>query len=852
MSDSVPASNGVNTTELIGKWNHIVRQVPSWCRHDVVNSTSTSTSTSSPTSLSLTQSNSHKWKWTDSDTKLCSMPVIPHDVRRASLGATLDMTQHGIPVSGESFPVTIDPFASTPPQGSALTTSESDLPIQSATAIHSDADHIAADDEHDSAEPGSDSGDSQGYTELDESFNGMISQVRDDGFSESNLRNSTRPSQVFRILAEIRASVKASNPSLHQTMVADASLWKHQETAVEDLVYQGLPKLMRAELWFVWSSAHTLRDMYPPGYYSRILARPSNWIPHIAYDIRKDIPRTMAAERLPRKKLERILNASALHNPIIGYCQGLNIVAATLLTVFAECPTLKEEDVFWTFTAILQRRASFYTTNMTGCVLNTRVMADLAAFYEPELVAHLDSYKLSLSNLCASWVLCLLIDAPLPMHQAIRVWDLYLLHGESMIFRSILAILRVYRSEILETTSSDAIFAVFITKVGRELDLNQLLEIVRNDYSTQDISRIMVGLREYHSDDVLTEQLRLRTAQVRRMVQQTSFNEDEIQRLWEIFLSPSPWNILQDGCISSVIHFQKAFTIAVFGPRASVYERLSRPSTSFSSFEPSILTPRAVTNGYMSGVTTRLFHIMDFHGLEMLDFFDFIKGVEVFTKSSRSQRLRMCFCFFDLKGDGFIDPDELRAVLGMFHRMYHGLRTATLEMELFCEMVWERVKAGLFVSNRLRHASATSPNQSPKAVAESKLTKPSKKKDPARRPPMRPPTRPKRPANHPSRRRQATKEDGTNATATTSSSLSSSSSSLSSTAANSNTSSDQTASEHLLRLSYAEFCDIIHLHPLVLDFFQLDEISVISRPIDSSMSSSPSATSSLASSSSLG
>ena len=68
--------------------------------------------------------------------------------------------------------------------------------------------------------------------------------------------------------------------------------------------------------------------------------------------IGKDIDRTFPGHALfegakGQNSLRRILSAFALHNPEMGYCQGLNFVAGFLLLIMGE------EQAFWTLDVVV-------------------------------------------------------------------------------------------------------------------------------------------------------------------------------------------------------------------------------------------------------------------------------------------------------------------------------------------------------------------------------------------------------------------------------------------------------------------------------------------------------------------
>src|SRR5690606_3761818 len=90
-----------------------------------------------------------------------------------------------------------------------------------------------------------------------------------------------------------------------------------------------------------------------PGYYEEIL-RDGEDDPQVVSQIAMDINRTLTDNVFFRKgpgvsKLKQVLLAYARRNPSVGYCQGMNMIAASLLLIMPS-----EEDAFWVLASIIE------------------------------------------------------------------------------------------------------------------------------------------------------------------------------------------------------------------------------------------------------------------------------------------------------------------------------------------------------------------------------------------------------------------------------------------------------------------------------------------------------------------
>jgi Ca2+-binding EF-hand superfamily protein len=474
-----------------------------------------------------------------------------------------------------------------------------------------------------------------------------------------------------------------------EVMVDVAQLWQRHLASVDwekdefrrneeilELAFHGIPSALRPRVWMAFCGAARHRRRFGAEHYASLVARLERASSPTSEEIAKDISRTLPKLKFSLAALERILNAYALHSPHVGYCQGMNVVCGALLVLF---PQQSEEDVFWTFVAIVEQRVSYYAKSMCGCLRDARVVADLVAFHAPELHAHLAKHDLSLVNLCTPWLICLFLEAPLPLEHARRLWDVVFLVGDEALIRAAVALLRMAAPKILQATSQERIMTLFLTRLGRTLDMGELLASLRPladaraPASPRLASPQLASLRALHQHSVIAEHSVLSVARLKRLQEVTSLPPAAVQRAWEAFLSPDPWGALVRGTIARGCEFHHALAQCVsFGSRA----------------------PQVASNAFICGLSDRLFSLFASPHSDAIEFGEFLALVNAFSRSSRAQRLQLCFRFFDTKADNVVDAAELRDALLLIDRMFHGARRqGEAEVALFCDMVWERVGA---------------------------------------------------------------------------------------------------------------------------------------------------------------
>lgn len=143
----------------------------------------------------------------------------------------------------------------------------------------------------------------------------------------------------------------------------------------KSLVLGGIPVAYRWKVWAECSSATALRV---PGYYEDILQNGQD-DPLVISQIAMDINRTLTDNIFYRKgpgvqKLKQVLVAYSRRHPAVGYCQGMNMIAASLLLIMPS-----EEDAFWVLCSIIEKilPKTYFETSLLASRADQQVCAPL-------------------------------------------------------------------------------------------------------------------------------------------------------------------------------------------------------------------------------------------------------------------------------------------------------------------------------------------------------------------------------------------------------------------------------------------------------------------------------------------
>lgn len=138
------------------------------------------------------------------------------------------------------------------------------------------------------------------------------------------------------------------------------------------LVLGGIPVSYR---WKVWAECSGATAMRIPGYYDDLLQNGTD-DPLVISQIAMDINRTLTDNIFFRKgpgvsKLKQVLLAYSRRNPEVGYCQGMNMITASLLLIMPS-----EEDAFWVLCSIVERilPKTYFETNLLASRADQQVL----------------------------------------------------------------------------------------------------------------------------------------------------------------------------------------------------------------------------------------------------------------------------------------------------------------------------------------------------------------------------------------------------------------------------------------------------------------------------------------------
>lgn len=273
------------------------------------------------------------------------------------------------------------------------------------------------------------------------------------------------------------------------------------------LLRLGVPQEYRCKIWkaLIDSKLGKERQEHGSDYYQSLLEPTSSKTPsqcskhqinpsskQIELDLLRTLPNNKYFEAIDSPgtvRLRRVLNAFAAHKPEVGYCQGMNRLAAVALLV------LPEEEAFWCLVSIIEKiMPSGYYNDLWLAQVDSNVVMDFVGQFMPTLAEHFRRNEIELSLF--AWFLTIFVDGTSPA-LFLRLWDCFLHEGDKVMFRIALALLKMNEDALLQLNNSVSANNFMRTSVNNLTDIDGAFRIAFESINPLPGSRVRAR-RELH------------------------------------------------------------------------------------------------------------------------------------------------------------------------------------------------------------------------------------------------------------------------------------------------------------------------------------------------------------------
>jgi len=259
---------------------------------------------------------------------------------------------------------------------------------------------------------------------------------------------------------------------------------KNHDRMVER-VWKGVPERFRGRLWTILLDLDKIK-LEQQGKYQEM----KNFARKYSSEIRQidlDVNRTyrdhiMFRERYNTRQqdLFHVLAAYSMFNTEVGYCQGMSQIAALLLMYLNS-----EEDAFWALSQLMTspkyNMHGFFIPGFPKLIRFQEQHDKILRKKLRRLQKHFQANSIDTGIYTLKWFFQCFLDR-LPFSVTIRIWDLYLLEGESIMLTMAYTILKLHRKTLL--------------KMGMDELMEFLQKTLEKDFGFDDDFVIETALRE--------------------------------------------------------------------------------------------------------------------------------------------------------------------------------------------------------------------------------------------------------------------------------------------------------------------------------------------------------------------
>ncbi|KAL4472565.1 hypothetical protein ABPG74_018514 [Tetrahymena malaccensis] len=184
--------------------------------------------------------------------------------------------------------------------------------------------------------------------------------------------------------------------------------------------------------------------------------------------IHNDVERTFQDQEFfksARNKscLNQILKALSSSNQELGYIQGINYIAAILLSI------MPPEETYWVTKQILEKYnlASLFLDQFQNLELFTFQASCFFKNFIPDLFNHMKIFSVQYEITIQRWVLSFFAN-DVDVQLMIKILNLFIFKGFKVIIKAVIALLSVHKKNILQIKSQEEIYEYLQEKISEQ------------------------------------------------------------------------------------------------------------------------------------------------------------------------------------------------------------------------------------------------------------------------------------------------------------------------------------------------------------------------------------------------
>eukprot|EP00013_Stygamoeba_regulata_P019278 CAMPEP_0177644690 /NCGR_PEP_ID=MMETSP0447-20121125/8826_1 /TAXON_ID=0 /ORGANISM="Stygamoeba regulata, Strain BSH-02190019" /LENGTH=689 /DNA_ID=CAMNT_0019147075 /DNA_START=20 /DNA_END=2089 /DNA_ORIENTATION=- len=467
---------------------------------------------------------------------------------------------------------------------------------------------------------------------------------------------SGRDLYAFQIEADLGPLYEAATASYIRTFRVQRQEWRYfnsrhslrtelragkRSFPLMQLISRGIPFESRGMFWYQASGAQEKHRWSRSDYYSTLMQQATS--SGSAQEIQKDICRTFPSHPFfmkeeGQRKLQHILLAYSIRNPVIGYCQAMNYIAAFILLFLPD-----EEKAFWVLVTVVEDvLLDYFTRSMIGSLVDQHLFRALLSEVCPRLDAAMERFQVPLTALTSHWFMCAYVGS-LPTETALHIWDWFLLEGSDVLMYVGIALLKNNEKSIIASRSLSSAMDTIRECARIALDDQRLIRSamkLRSRGKLQSdkfLHEKRLSIYKEIAEQLETKKAQKQKQQLMRLQKDTHFEIEELRALLDYLRATAG----SDMVIAPPL---LADILAVMWPALSKCPELVR----------------------------QLFRVLDTYNNGTVACSNLVSALSVIARGTVQERLGLMFSCFDTDEDGLLSRADFSSGLEMLRLLHKG------------------------------------------------------------------------------------------------------------------------------------------------------------------------------------
>lgn len=268
---------------------------------------------------------------------------------------------------------------------------------------------------------------------------------------------------------------------------------------VKRRIRKGIPDALRASLWPTFTESQKYKDEAPLLYQS-LLEKESPFSDVIRRDLNRTFPEHVffRGNANGMEALYNVLKAYSIHDPEVGYCQGMGFLVGISLMY------MDEQESFWMLNRLMcadhYRMGGLYSPGFPLLMHYFHVFKGLLKEHCAAAMANMEEQGVDLLTFATQWFMTLFASS-LPFEVTLRIWDLFLYEGLKIIFQVGVFLVKNREKELIKADFETLMSLIRVLGQGEELTAEYVIQNALAVGVTNSILRKRFALAKKEIDD---------------------------------------------------------------------------------------------------------------------------------------------------------------------------------------------------------------------------------------------------------------------------------------------------------------------------------------------------------------